>query len=183
MKSPVGRNPQKEMYIQNKILMYYGNPAGYLLEDRILLDPLFDKSQVRDYINGQLQVPIEIRKGVYDHLVNGEPVFRKDSAKRFRIHQLRKDTPFSMRFISLAERKRRGYGMPQQREYEMVYEEETEIFHLEAIWESFGKKVPKDFHGHALSISDVVELADEENRRFFYVDPAGYTEIVFTSDE
>ena len=38
---------------------------------------------------------------------------------------------------------------------------------------------PEGFQGHALSISDVVEFADGEVSRFFYVEPSGYEEIRF----
>lgn len=84
-----------------------------------------------------------------------------------------------MRFVSLAERKRRGYEQPQRGEYVLVYEGEIEKFDLEAVWEKFGRKAPADFTGHALSISDVVEFAEGDASRFFYVEPTGYEEIDF----
>ena len=45
--------------------------------------------------------------------------------------------------------------------------------------EKYGRRVPEGFQGHALSISDVVEFADGEVSRFFYVEPSGYEEIRF----
>ena len=56
---------------------------------------------------------------------------------------------------------------------------EVDAFDLEKLWESFGEKLPKNYSGHALSISDVVELSEGENKRFFYVDPKGFVEIEF----
>ena len=53
---------------------------------------------------------------------------------------------------------------------------------LEDVWEKFGRRVPRDFEGHALSISDVVELSDEMASRYFYVEPKGFAEIVFKSE-
>lgn len=84
-----------------------------------------------------------------------------------------------MRFVSLAERRKRGYAQPQREEYVLVYEGEIEKFDLEAVWDKFGRKVPADFKGHALSISDVIEFADGDTSRYFYVEPAGYEEIEF----
>ena len=54
-----------------------------------------------------------------------------------------------------------------------------DTFSLEDVWEKFGRRVPKDFEGHALSISDVVEFSDEKASRFFYVEPKGFAEITF----
>ena len=84
-----------------------------------------------------------------------------------------------MRFISLAERKKRGYDRPHREEYVRVYEGEIENYSLEEVWEKYGRRVPEGFQGHALSISDVVEFADGEASRFFYVEPSGYEEIRF----
>ena len=57
-----------------------------------------------------------------------------------------------------------------------------DTFSLEDVWEKFGRRVPRDFEGHALSISDVVELSDEMASRYFYVEPKGFAEIVFKSE-
>jgi len=174
----VGWKVKNDIYIQDQQLIYYGNPAGYLTEEKLLLDPLFDKEQIHTFVNEKLKIPIEIQRGVYDCLMNGNKVTAtKEMGKRFRIYQLQKHTPFSMRFICLAERIKRGYGMPQKKEYEMVYEEEISVFELDAIWERFGRKVPVGFPGHTLSVSDVVELVDGSDHRFFYLEPKGYTEI------
>ena len=84
-----------------------------------------------------------------------------------------------LRFVSRAERNRRGFDKPQLQEYVPVYEGEVDTFHLEDVWEKFGRRVPGDFKGHALSISDVVEFSDETASRFFYVEPKGFAEIEF----
>lgn len=41
------------------------------------------------------------------------------------------------------------------------------------------RAVPENFEGHALAISDVIEFADGDASRFFYIDAAGYEEIQF----
>lgn len=37
----------------------------------------------------------------------------------------------------------------------------------------------KGYRGHSLSISDIVELYDGDNRRFFYCDTVGYVPVEF----
>lgn len=65
----------KNIYFRDGILIYYGNPAGYLSE------------------GGGMDMTVEAAKG-----------------RRIRIYQLKQDSPFMMRFISLAEREKRGFA-------------------------------------------------------------------------
>lgn len=172
----------RNIYFQDKILFYYGNAAGYVHDGTVVLDSLFNKEELVRYIREKEQAEVEIREGVYDRLSEGGAVSGTKSCgggKKLRIYQLSQESPFMMRFVSLAEREKRGYGQPRRDEYALVYEGEVEKFDLEAVWEKFGQKAPADSAGHALSISDVVEFADGDESRFFYVEPAGYEEIGF----
>ena len=125
---------------------------------------------------------MEIMEGVYDRLSEGGEIKEREAPKEGRtvkIYQLGQESPIMMRFVSLAERRKRGYAQPQREEYVLVYEGEIEKFDLEAVWDKFGRKVPADFKGHALSISDVIEFADGDTSRYFYVEPAGYEAFEF----
>ena len=128
---------------------------------------------------------VEIRAGVYDRLSEGkgmEEAAVKHGERRIRIYQLKQSSPILMRFISLAEREKRGFGKPQADEYALIYEGETDTFSLEEVWEKFGRRIPKDFEGHSLSISDVVEFKEDKESRFFYVEPGGFSEVSFVND-
>ena len=167
---------------RNGVLIYYGNPAGYMLDGKVILDSIFDKKEIISYLSEKEHLTVEVREGVYDRLSEGggmEDVTVQGKERRIRIYQLKQDTPIMVRFISLAERTNRGFAGPHSAEYDLVYEMEVDAFDLEKIWECFGAKLPKNFNGHALSISDVVELSEEESKRFFYVDPKGFVEIEF----
>ena len=175
----------KNIYFRNGVLIYYGNPAGYLSDGKVILDSIFDKGEIKEFLSEKEKLAVEVREGVYDRLLEGggmEEVKIQGRERRIKIHQLKQGSPLMMRFISLAERENRGYGKPQAEEYALVYEGEVENFSLEEVWEKFGRRVPKDFEGHALSISDVVELIEDEASRFFYVEPKGFAEIVFQSE-
>lgn len=172
----------KKIYFSNGILNYYGNPAGYLTDGKVVLDSIFNKKEIIDYLSEKEKLAVEIRSGVYDRLSDGGGVDfagEETRGRRIRIYQLKQDSPILMRFVSLAERKRRGFAQPQKQEYVLVYEGEVEDFQLEKVWEKFGRKVPDDFRGHALSISDVVEFSDGETSLFFYVEPKGFANIEF----
>ena len=172
----------KNIFFRDGILIYYGNPAGYLSEGKVVLDSIFDKEEIIAFLSEKEKLAVEIRSGVYDRLSEGggmEMTVEASKGRRIRIYQLKQDSPFMMRFISLAERKKRGYDRPRREEYVRVYEGEIENYSLEEVWEKYGRRVPEGFQGHALSISDVVEFADGEASRFFYVEPSGYEEIRF----
>ena len=140
------------------------------------------REEIIDFLSEKEKLAVEIRSGVYDRLSEGggmEMTVEASKGRRIRIYQLEQDSPFMMRFISLAEREKRGFEKPQQKEYALVYEGEVDTFSLEDVWEKFGRRVPRDFEGHALSISDVVEFSEEEVSRYFYVEPKGFAEITF----
>ena len=172
----------KNIYFRDGILIYYGNPAGYLSEGKVVLDSIFDKEEIIAFLSEKEKLAVEIRSGVYDRLSEGggmEMTVEASKGRRIRIYQLEQDSPFMMRFISLAERRKRGYDRPHRGEYVLVHEEEIEKFNLEEVWEKYGQAVPENFEGHALAISDVIEFADGDANRFFYIDAAGYEEIQF----
>ena len=152
----------KNIFFRDGILIYYGNPAGYLSEGKVVLDSIFDKEEIIAFLSEKEKLAVEIRSGVYDRLSEGggmEMTVEASKGRRIRIYQLKQDSPFMMRFISLAG--------------------EVDTFSLEDVWEKFGRRVPRDFEGHALSISDVVEFSEEEVSRYFYVEPKGFAEITF----
>ncbi len=174
----------KRIDIVNGILYYYGNPAGCVSGETAILDTMFQKEELIRFLTEKgIENPV-FRGGVYDQLSEDSgtektiTIDRKES-KKFRIYQLGQKSPVTMRFISLAERRKRGYDRPHRGEYVLVHEEEIEKFNLEEVWEKYGQAVPENFAGHALAISDVIEFADGDASRFFYIDAAGYEEIQF----
>ena len=90
---------------------------------------MFQKEELVSFVKEQFLVEPVFREGVYDRLSEGGGV--KETAevsigegRRLRIYQLGQDSPIMMRFISLAERKKRGYDRPRREEYVRVYEGE-----------------------------------------------------------
>lgn len=163
-------------YEEDGIIHYYGNLAGFIDGNILVVDPLFDKKEIRN-LAANLELKVEVKEGTYKELNEGI----KGSAKTLKlaIYQLTRDTPLEERFISLSKRKELGFRAPDREEYDQIYEGEVEKFDLEDIWERFARSVPKDFGGHALSISDIVMLSDGDNERSFYLEPSGFTEIEF----
>lgn len=63
-------------------------------------------------------------------------------------------------------------------DYESKYKEEWKTGEtLETIYERFNIHRPEDFTGHSLSVSDVVVLESETEKKAFYVDSFGFSEL------
>ena len=63
-------------------------------------------------------------------------------------------------------------------DYESKYKEEWKLGEtLETIYERFNIHRPEDFTGHSLSVSDVVVLESETEKKAFYVDSFGFSEL------
>lgn len=61
----------KNIYFRDGILIYYGNPAGYLSEGKVVLDSIFDKEEIIAFLSEKEKLAVEIRSGVYDRLSEG----------------------------------------------------------------------------------------------------------------
>ena len=86
----------KNIFFRDGILIYYGNPAGYLSEGKVVLDSIFDKEEIivfrgdadkaSEFIKAQDQVLDEIKAAEEEALQeegateeDGQPVMNADS--------------------------------------------------------------------------------------------------------
>ena len=61
----------KNIYFRNGVLIYYGNPAGYLSDGKVILDSIFDKGEIKEFLSEKEKLAVEVREGVYDRLSVG----------------------------------------------------------------------------------------------------------------
>jgi hypothetical protein len=83
-----------------------------------------------------------------------------------------------MKFIGYDELLER-FGEPNPENYRVVYDGQLETNDLDAIYEKFNLNHPPGYQGHSLSMSDIIELYDDNGSTFFYVDRFGFKEIDF----
>ena len=109
--------------------------------------------------------------------------------QQFRIYQLDlqpgKTVPFA--FSGIEALHKAGYEQPPASEYCLVYEgrmtrpkTQTSSEVLERIFENYNDDLPSDYHGRSVSLSDVVELYDDEGRSYYYCDTAGFVPVKFS---
>ncbi len=164
-------------------IVYYGNPAGYIKEDRATVDKIFQSTEFEEWLS-EKGLASDWRDGVFERLSNGEKAEElseaEKSLKKIRIWQLKSDSDFELRFRAYDEVVKAS-GEPSMANYETVYDGELETNDLEAVYAKFNMDHPNGFTGHSLSISDVVELYDEGVSEFYYVDRIGFQKIEFAN--
>ena len=167
--------------MKNGLLIYYGNPAGYLKENEATVDTMFKSKEFEEWLSEKKFIS-NWTEGVFERLSKGEMLgnsqVESSPLKNVRIWQLKTDSDLELRF--------RGYdevlnvsGEPSKNNYDVVFDGELETNDLESIYTKFNIDHPSDFKGHSLSISDVVELYDESSSEFHYVDQFGFKAIEF----
>lgn len=108
--------------------------------------------------------------------------FLTDSTDTYAILQLRhEDETQDERFESYSNLRRAGKE-PDIDHYEVIYAAPLlpytdQNVMLEQIYEKFNVDRPEDFHGHSLSVSDVVMLWQNGTVSAYYVDSVGFTPL------
>mgnify|MGYP001205265367 CR=1 FL=1 len=65
--------------------------------------------------------------------------------------------------------------------YDKIYEGTIDCQNLEQVFEMFNLNHPAEFHGHSLSVSDIVEVVEGGNEKpgFYFCDSIGFEPVVF----
>ncbi|WP_312048229.1 YodL domain-containing protein [Anaerotignum sp.] len=167
--------------IKKGCIYYYGNPAGYVKEQNAVVDTMFQREELKELLI-EKNLSATWTDGVFERLSRGEKLAELNGEnkplKKVRIWQLKADSDFALRFISLGESQKK-FGEPRIENYETVYDGELTTNDLEGIYTKFNIDHPYGYEGHSLSMSDVVELYDDEGSTFHYVDQFGFKEIGF----
>ncbi|MEG0273373.1 MAG: YodL domain-containing protein [Hydrogenoanaerobacterium sp.] len=171
--------------LKNSIIYYYKSPSGYLQNGQATLDPMFECDELKEWCSKNRYEAI-FTDGIFDRLVRKESISQfmenEISLKNVRIWQLKADSDFSMRFIALDEFEHQ-FGQPKADSYEVIYDGNLGTNSLDEIYEICNMNHPNGYQGHSLSMSDVVELYDEDGSSFHYVDRFGFKEIDFKPSE
>ncbi|MBU5426968.1 hypothetical protein KQI41_11145 [Tissierella pigra] len=170
--------------LKNGCIFYYGNPAGYVENEKATIDSIFKSEELENWIK-QRKLSPKWTKGVFEKLSKGSMSFGDEVSivlKDCRIWQLKTDVCPGRKFIGYEELKDK-FGEPDKDNYKIAYEGKIETNDLEEIYTKFNLNHPQGFTGHSLSISDVIELYDSTSSEFYYVDRFGFKEIDFEQKE
>lgn len=167
--------------LKNGCIFYYGNPSGYVEDDNAIVDSMFQNEKFTLWLSSRKLKP-EWTDGVFERLSKGGIVLINNEIsiplKACRVWQLRANVNPESKFIGYEELKE-NFGEPDKNNYKIVYRGEIETNDLEEIYTKFNLNHPYGFTGHSLSMSDVIELYDDNGSEFYYVDRFGFKEIDF----
>lgn len=170
--------------IKNQRVIFYGNTAGYVENNKAIVDPMFRSDELENYLAKEQGIEVQWTNGVFDRLANGKLDLDGNAPimKNCRIHQLKPEVDVMMKFIGYEELLER-FGEPDPQNYKVVYDGQLETNNLDAIFEKFNIDHLPGYQGHSLSMSDVIELYDRDGSTFHYVDRFGFKEIDFQPPE
>ena len=113
-----------------------------------------------------------------------------DTTQRFRIYQLDFENDHQTKkfaFEGIDTLYKAGYNQPPASEYRLVYDGNIECKmsddsekQLSRIFQTYNDTLPQDYNGRSISPSDVVELYDDNNRRYYYRDYNSFCQVKFT---
>lgn len=147
-----------------------------------------DSISLRDYLG--------LTEQEYDAYLQTDPgvSFQKllDSQRktqRFRVYQLDLEhgETHAFAFGGIDALRKAGFQQPPAAEYTLVYDgelicpvgqDDRDI--LERIFTRYNQALPPDYRGRSIAPSDVLELYDESERRYFYCDMAGFLQVKFS---
>lgn len=166
--------------IRSNRILYYGNTAGYLSREKAVVDPMFQTYELEAYLTEKRGLEVDWKPGTFERLAAGtiDPEGNAALLKRCRVWQLAPEVDIMMKFISYDTLTSR-FGEPDSASYQVVYDGEVETNDLEALYTKFNIDHPLGYQGHSLSMSDVLELYDENGCAFYYCDTCGFKEISF----
>ncbi|MDO4563676.1 MAG: YodL domain-containing protein [Clostridia bacterium] len=163
------------------IIEWYGNKAGYVKGQSAYVDSMFERDELIGYLNEQ-SFKTHVQDGIYDRLIHSLPPETADF-RRCRIYQIRPEADVRLKFIGTEELEKRDLGNPEPKNYHVVYDGNPGTEDLDEIYMKFNMdEKPGEYKGHSLSMSDVIELYDDEKSEFYYVDRFGFTEIPFKNE-
>lgn len=76
------------------------------------------------------------------------------------------------------------FGGPSRPDYQVVFDGQLDTDHPEELYEQFNAvELPQGYRGHRLTISDLVEIYDENHSEFWYLDLEGFVPIGFETEK
>ena len=92
---------------------------------------------------------------------------------KIRVFQLREASPLT--FMNFEETSKRG-GV-KTKDYRQVYGGTVFAENLEDVFRICNTELPYGYHGHSLSVSDVVEICDGKDKGLYFVDSIGFKKL------
>ena len=186
---PLEKNRAVELYREGaEVFILHGNPdnpeqAGQILaetENAILgHDGIFGITETEWEVHKEREaVAARLEKREQDSAEKiDETLLLRGESGRFAIYQMDTGGEHTYQFMGFESAKELGYSI-KGKDYKMVYVAPwLPTITLNDIFERFNINRPNDFHGHSLSVSDVIVINRTTETKAFYVDSFGFEEL------
>lgn len=159
------------------IIEYYGNQVGYVKDNKAVVDVMFQREEIAEFLTQKNGISVEWKDDVYGNLLKGN-IEETVTSKNCRIYQLKPETDLRMRFVGYNDLMEKGFGEPNVSNYRVVFDGNVGTEVLESIYDKFdGPDEVEGFDATGIFISDVIELYDDESSEFYYINPSGFLKL------
>ena len=169
--------------VKSGFVHYYGNPAGYIEDNKAVLDPMFESGELAAWITEKEGLEVEWRGGVFERLSAASTVDTvTGEAKQFkdcRIWQLKPNADPLIKYIGYDELMRVAGVPPDPADYRVALDFQPNTGNLDEICGKFDEQPHPELIGGKINLSDVIELYDKTGSEFNYTDRRGFVEINF----
>lgn len=168
--------------VKSNLIYYYGNHAGYVNNNKAVIDTIFKSDELIDWIAEKKDMEIEWRDGVFDSLSSGIMDIETGEADQFmncRIWQLTPDADPLIKYIGYDELIRVQGCPPDPADYRVALCYRTDTDDLDEICNKYDENPNSDLVGGKVNLSDIIEIYGTEGSEFNYVDRKGFVEVEF----
>ena len=159
------------------IIEYYGNQVGYVKDNKAVVDVMFQREEIAEFLTQKNGISVEWKSDVYDNLLKGN-IEETSLSKNCRIYQLKPETDLRMRFVGYNDLKEKGFDEPNVENYRVVFDGNVGTEVPEEIYDIFdGPDEVEGLDATGVFISDVIELYDDESSEFHYINPSGFVKL------
>ena len=186
---PLEKNRAVELYREGaEVFLLHGNPdnpeqAGQILaetENAILgHDGIFGITETEWEVHKEREAAIARQEKLEQDSAEkiDETLLLHGESGRFAIYQMDTGGEHTYQFMGFESAQKLGYSID-GKDYRMVYAAPwTPTITLDDIFERFNINRPNDFHGHSLSVSDVIVINRTAETKAYYVDSFGFEEL------
>jgi hypothetical protein len=172
--------------VKSGFIYYYGNPAGYIEDNKAVLDPMFKNDELTEWATKKKGLELEWRDGVFDRLSEGQIDKETGEEKKFkycRIWQLKSDVDPLIKYIGYDELIQISGKPPDPTNYKVSLDFQPNTDNLDEICEKFDEQPHPDLIGGKINLSDIIEIYDKTGSEFNYADRRGFVEVNFKRQE
>jgi hypothetical protein len=145
-----------------------GRPIGFIQKGAATGDDAWHLLEVNRFLMPRCK-SVRFLPGVAKKLEQDEVMSKAHLIRRARVYQLKPETDPETRFVGYEQLMAKQGGVDPA-DYAVVFDGDVGSADPETVYRMLRDNPPEGYKGHALTRSDVLELYNPKESRFFYVD-------------